>query len=288
MRDLRCCIVTVVVLASIGLKQAHAQAAPASAIHGTIDETLSTTYITPRGLMESDSGVSAYTTVSLNTSIYASDEAFAKDVSIHGGALFNLYSRQSIFNEGLFREFDWWAGTNLTLQDGVDLGVEYSQFVSPRGVYSTDNNIEFSALLPPIALAKALTVTPYGKLFWNVSGASTVVTGKENEFDVELGAKAALDLNRYSIPLMVTIPTWVTVGPSGFWGGSSNFGVFTTGLTATTPLSFIPSRYGAWYADAGVQYYHLLNDQLLVAQQEIGVHPQRDIVTGSIGIGFGF
>jgi len=276
-------------LAAAALPQlACAQPAPGSAIHGSLDETLSTAYITPRGLVESTGGLSAYTTAGLATSVYSSTDGFAKDVSIHVGTLFNLYSRPNASTSGVFRELDWWAGTNLTLQNGLDLGVEFSQFVSPKGAYTTDSNIEFSAVLPPIAFTPAFSITPYGKLFYNAAGASVTVTGQEGEFDIELGLHPALDLSGYGLPVTLTAPTWFTVGPSKFWGGGGDLGVFTTGLNAKTPLSFIPVQYGAWYADAGFQYYHLINHELLIAETDLGERESRDVVAGSVGVGFGF
>jgi hypothetical protein len=268
-------------------QSAMAQAAPGSAIHGSLDETLSNAYITPRGLLESYKGLSAFTTAGLSTSVY-SGGGFAKDVSVHVGTLFNLYSRPNASTSGVFRELDWWAGTNLTLQDGVDLGVEFSQFVSPKAAYTTDSNIEFSAVFPPLAVTPAFSVAPYGKLFWNASGASVTVTGKEHQFDVELGLHPVIDLSGENIPLTLAFPTWVTVGPSDFWGGGGDFGVFTTGVTAKTPLSFIPAQYGTWYVDAGAQYYHLINSELLTAETDLGVDRRRDVFVASGGIGFGF
>ena len=111
-----------------------------------------------------------------------------------------------------------------------------------------------------------------------MSGDSTVVVGKRgNTFDVEIGMFPTLDLNKFGLPAFLSAPTWVTVGPEEFWNGghgalkcttgsSSNFGVFSTGLQAKVPLKFIPAGFGNWYARAGAQYYHLLNDNLLYAQ----------------------
>jgi hypothetical protein len=268
-------------------QNAAAQAAPGSAITGSLDETISNAYITPRGLLESYKGLTSFTTVGLGTSVYSGD-GFAKDVSVHVGALFNLYSQPNASTSGIFRELDWWAGTNLTLQDGIVLGVEFSQFVSPKAAYTTDSNIEFSAVSPPLAITPAFSVSPYGKLFWNAAGASVTVTGKEGQFDVELGVHPVYDLTGQGIPLTLSFPTWITVGPSDFWGGGGDFGVFTTGVSAKTPLSFIPARYGAWYADIGGQYYHEINDELLVAQTALGVDRRRDVFVGTFGIGFGF
>ena len=47
-----------------------------------------------------------------------------------------------------------------------------------------------------------------------------------------------------------------------------NVGFYTTGLqTKYTLEGLIPKRLGTWYVKAGVQYYHIVNDALLAAQQ---------------------
>ena len=38
--------------------------------------------------------------------------------------------------------------------------------------------------------------------------------------------------------------------------------MFTTGLTAIMPLSFMPAQYGHWYAKAGFQWYDIINTAL--------------------------
>jgi hypothetical protein len=88
----------------------------------------------------------------------------------------------------------------------------------------------------------------------------------------EVGEK----LKKYTgLPITLTAPTWVTVGPTDFWNrndGTTNFcgalsnqpcalsnaGVFATGLTGKTPLDFwIPKRLGNWYVKYGFElpYY---------------------------------
>ncbi len=158
------------------------------------------------------------------------------------------------------------------------------------------------------------------KLFYANSGPSTVVLGDRGKtYDVELGMVPVLKLANYvGLPITLTAPTWVTVGPSSYWNrndGTTNFcgpmsssrcalsnaGVVSTGLTAKMPIDFlIPSRLGNWYVDAGFQYYHIINDALLGAQVltgaaggaagVAGTFPQshRDIVVGFTGIGMSF
>jgi hypothetical protein len=61
------------------------------------------------------------------------------------------------------------------------------------------------------------------------------------------------------------MPTWLTVGPADFWGGTNNVGVFSTGVNARVPIEWVPQQYGEWSVTAGVQ---LINSQLRNAQGE--------------------
>jgi len=74
----------------------------------------------------------------------------------------------------------------------------------------------------------------------------------------------------------------------------SNAGVFTTGLALKETLDWwIPTRWGTWYAKGGVQYYHIINDSLLLAQTFTGTAnsyaaAHREVWVGYGGLGFTF
>jgi hypothetical protein len=58
-------------------------------------------------------------------------------------------------------------------------------------------------------------------------------------------------------------------------------------------VDWIPSRLGNWYVKGGFQYYHLINDSLLLAQTFVGTAPtfataHRDVLVGMTGLGFTF
>ena len=130
-------------------------------------------------------------------------------------------------------------------------------------------------------------------MFYAISGDSTVVTGaKGGTFDVEIGFSPSYDLGKFGIPITISAPTWITVGPADFWGGTDNVGVFSTGLTATYPLPISP-RLGHWNAKAGFQYYNFVNDKLRFAQTLLGTASagsagHQDEVNAFIGLSFGF
>jgi hypothetical protein len=157
---------------------------------------------------------------------------------------------------GAWNEFDWFTGVKVTLAQSWKLGVEFQQFLSPPGNFKPESNIEFSLAYDDSKWGLPVTFNPYVRPFWAVHGDSTVVVGKRGRtFDVEVGAWPTLDLNKFGAPVVLAAPTWVTVGPEEYGNGGKgtrkctgcsdgNFGVFSTGLMAKTPLPFVPPGFG--------------------------------------------
>jgi len=277
-----------------GVASAQTPAAdPPLAIHGFGDVTFKNDYITPRGLLVTNNGLTTQILNGIVGDIYSNPDTTIDDVSILGGIWNDLDTGQHNKTVGPWNEFDWFVGANFEIEKAWTLGVTYVEFLSPPGNFSTEHNIEFSLKYADSPILGPITFHPYAKLFYEIAGPSVVVTGKGGgTFDIELGAVPTLDLTPWAIPAVLTAPTWVTVGPSDFWGGGGNVGVVSTGLTATMPLDFVSKAYGAWDFHFGVQYYNEVNNQLLVAQQLLGTagsgSGHRNIVVGFAGVGMHF
>jgi hypothetical protein len=141
--------------------------------------------------------------------------------------------------------------------------------------------------------------------------------------DFLIGIKPKMNMQPYwGVPITLTAPTYVTVGPKSFWAGTnatgvpgsgciapaaipsvsgvppanqcstSNFGVFTTGLTATYALSnWIPAQYGHWSLAAGFQWFDIINKALQVdntVTYGLGFGLQQSIFVGFVRLGVGF
>jgi hypothetical protein len=252
--------------------------APGSRIHGFFDLSLKNDYITPRGLLVTTPGQTVQVLAGLVLSLYNDPSGPINSASLVVGIWNDIWTDQGDRTVGAWNEFDWFAGVNFTVLQTWKLGVQYQEFLSPPGHFRAESNIEFTLAYDDSKSGLPIAFNPYIRPFWAVSGDSTVVVGKRGgTFDVEIGMVPTLDLNKVGIPIVLSAPTWVTVGPETYWNGgsgvlkcttcsSSNVGVFSTGLQAKFPLKFIPAGFGNWYARAGAQYYHLLNDNLLYAQ----------------------
>jgi hypothetical protein len=130
-------------------------------------------------------------------------------------------------------------------------GIQYIPFISPPGNFKLEHNIEFSLRYEhKMRWPSPVSFNPYARLFFTASGGSTAVLGKVPSFDVELGAVPTWELHPREIPVTLSIPTWLTVGPADFWGGTNDVGVFSTRVNARAPIEWVPQQYGQWSVNA--------------------------------------
>jgi hypothetical protein len=273
-------------IALLGSAPALAQEAGAS-LHGFADLSVKNDYITPRGLHVTSDGTTIQFLNGLVLDFPQDPAGVVTDVSLAAGTWTDFNPGYKSPNTKGFNEFDWFVGATAKIGAKTTIGAQYVEFISPQNAFKTEQNIEFSLAyddqLKPIALH------PYVKLFWAMNGDSTVAVGKRGDtYDVEIGMSPSFDLHPYNVPLVLSAPTWVTVGPKSFWGGDDNFGVFSTGLKASYALKTPPAA-GHWSVYAGYQYYHLINDRLVLAQSLINNGlTDRNLHLFQAGIGLGF
>ena len=262
------------------------------ALHGFGDTSVKNDYITPRGLLVTNRGATIQSIDLLILDVFSNPSGTITDVSFVGGTFLDFNPGFQAPNTNAFNEIDYIGGASVKIKQNVTLSAQYIQFDSPQSGFFVERNAEFGIKYDDSGWNKVLPLNPYAKLFFTFKGqSSTVVTGHTATFDVEVGIVPSYDLAPAGVPVVLTLPTWFTVGPSEFWGGASNFGVFSTGLTATVPLRGIPS-YGKFspqvFLHAGVQYYRILNDRLLLAQTLVGTagvnSTHTDVVVPSVGI----
>ena len=86
----------------------------------------------------------------------------------------------------------------------------------PTSFPSTERNVEVALAYSDAWTGWAVTFNPYAKFWFHTSGPSNVVLGERSgTYDVELGLVPTGDLKKYwGLPITLTAPTWVTVGPT--------------------------------------------------------------------------
>jgi len=262
-------------------------------IHGFGILNFQKDYRTPRGLFVTGKGQTIQVIDGLVFGLDHDSDAAIDDISFVVGTFNDIDTDQHAKAVGNWNEFDWFAGPSFNIDKVWQLDIQIGQFLSPPGNFNAETNLEFALSYDDKGWGLPMLLKPYVKLFYAISGDSTVVTGnKGGTFDVEIGVAPTIDLHSYNLPFTLSAPTWITVGPADFWGGTDNVGVFSTGLTATFTLPISPSL-GHWSAKAGFQYYNFINDRLRFAQTLIGTATPRsgghqDEVNGFVGLSFGF
>ena len=285
--------------------------APQLDIHGFFDVTFANDYMTPRGVLVTNTGLTTQIVNGLTFSLYKNPNQFFNSFSVTVGTFYDLWSKQNDPKVGSWNEFDWWVSADIGFAQYWKAGITYITFLSPPGVFRQERNLEPYIRFDDGALTgSAFTINGYAKLFYAISGDSTVVVGNQGDtYDVEIGMVPTLDLKKINgVPLTLAAPTWVTVGPTSYWNRGitgcglittapcslSNAGVFTTGLALRETMDWlIPTRWGNWYAKGGFQYYHIINDSLLLAQTIVGTASSyatahREVWVGYAGLGFTF
>lgn len=254
-------------------------------LHGFGDVSVKNDYVTPRGLVVTTAG----TTIHVLNGLVA---VAPNGIAFHAGTWVDInpgYSRAD-GNITAVNEFDYFFGVSGDIAPNLNIGVEYSEFISgqPSVAFKNEHNIEFHAKYKD-SPDKGFTINPYAKLFWAAwSKSSTVVLGKAGDtFDIELGAVPTVKTGA----LTLSAPTWITVGPKTYWGTGvnkdGNVGVFSTGLKASTPIPFAGGASASVYGFA--QYYNLINDNLVRAKAILnsGANNRSHVVFGA-GINIGF
>jgi hypothetical protein len=267
-------------------------------IHGVVDIEFKNDYITTRGLLVTNTGLTVQVLTGLSLDLYKNQDCWIQNAVLNFGIWNDLWTDQDNPYVGAWKELDWYVGTTINFRGGWKLQAQFIEFVSPPHAFRPANNAEFVLSYDDSACGLPITINPYIKLFWEVSGDSTVVVGRNgNTYYFEFGMIPRYEINE----IVFTMPTWFSVGPESFWNGGDlalksvhdHFGLFSTGLRARIPLGFIPAEVGKWYIDVGAQYYYLINDNLLQAQVftlQLNSYKSahRNVGVGFVGVGFEF
>ena len=295
-------------LAPIAYTKAPTTPEPTSDIHGFVDVGFSNDYITPRGLLVTNTGLTSQVAVGLSIDVYKNKSGFINTISVYGGVWNDLWSAQNNPTVGSYNEVDWWGGAKIRFAKDWIIDAQYIEFVSPPNNFGTEQHVTAALTYDDTSWGLPVQIKPYVRGWYETSGPSDVTTGRGGGSGyVEFGVTPTYNATKLGWGVILTAPTWVSVGPKTFWTasaatvcgtvgspcGTSNAGVFSTGLTATVPVTWIPKNFGSWSVRAGFQYYHLLNDYLLQGQVNTGTAAnygaaKRDIVAGLAGFGFNF
>jgi hypothetical protein len=260
-------------------------------LHGFASISVGTSYITPRGLVVENSGVVFQPVFGLVMPI--GDVGLLKNLTLVGGVWNSINTNQNDEAVGSWNEMDFFFSISADVAPQLNATLTYGAWSFPQSTLAkpeTEHNLDLKLAYSDKWFGPDFALNPYVDLFYAVAGSSTVVLGKQGDTGyIEFGVVPTIKVKAIqSYPITLTFPTYFSFGGSEYWGGDSNFGVLSSAVNASVPLAFIPTRYGNWHADFGVQYYNLLNGTLLDAGTLLSGNTERNIFRGYVGIGFSF
>jgi|GEM_PF-2198533 len=278
----------------------YLDAAPDSPnIHGFANLTLLTHYATPRGLVVADKDLVMQPIVGLVFPF--GDVGPLKNLTFVGGIWNCITYSQHDPKVGPWNELDDFFSVSFDPITNLNANFTYVAFNSPSGGFSTEHNSDLYLSYNDSSFwGGNFGIHPYVDAWWAMAGDSTVVLGKPGStFYIQPGISPQYTFKGIpSYPVTVKVPMYVSVGPKDYWSvdgaptggtwGGGNVGLFNAGVDVGIPLSFIPTKYGFWHADASVTYFDLVNNALLDAGTIVSGNTRRDIFVGAFQIGVSF
>jgi len=268
-------------------------------IHGFAALTVSTDYITPRGLVVADTDTVLQPIVGLVFPI--GDIGFLKNFTFVGGIWNCITYDQHDPHVGAWNELDDFFSLSADVLPNLNATATYVAFNSPTGAYSTEHNSDLKLSYNDSHFwGGNFGIHPYVDLWWAMAGNSTVVLGKNGSTGyIELGIVPTYTVKAIpNLPITLTLPTHISVGPQDYWSyngapsggtwGDGNVGVFTTAFDASVPLNFIPTKYGYWHVDAAINYFDLIDNALVASSTILTGNTRRDLLMGTITLGVNF
>lgn len=240
---------------------------PSSRLHIFIQNEFSDKYLTPRGLLVENEGVSWQPLVILLANLYSADKGFLTDATLTPGIWNCVNSHKDGPENKNWNEVDPFIGLTLKFFKDFQLDTTYTAFVSQNGSFNTSTNLDVK-LTYHDHFIEGFSLNPYVEYFDELTNKATFVlvpATSQKGFYFVLGIDPTYTFKTPWVPVTIDIPTYVSFVSNNFYqkfdgsGGGSGVGVFSTEFRVSAPLTFIPKSYGNWTVYTGVQYYYINN-----------------------------
>lgn len=263
-------------------------------VHGLVGVDFTTHYIS-RGLVLEDQGFIGQPYAELGFTLFEGD-GFVSKGTLFGGIWNSLHSEHT--DEGLvsgapsttpiWYEFDWYAGVSFDFAEKWNLNLSYWEFISPNDGFGTSKNVQAKLSFNDAGVwgggEDGFALKPYGIVFFETNGKAG--SGPDEGIYFEFGVEpTVLTLGGGEAPVTFSMPAKVGLGASDFYEDDEVFGFAAVGLKAAVPLTFMPDRFGAWSAYAGVFYYFYGEG---VDDFNEGTGDGEDDIVGAVGISMTF
>lgn len=260
-----------VLLSTVVTPLIHADEAPPSRLHALVNLEVTDKYLTPRGMIVQDEGVTIQTLFLALLNVYdGKPDAFLNNVTLVGG-FWNDYATESIpesvapgSSETHFIEIDPIFGVSFAFAKNFKLDVTYTAFCMQILDIGTSEHLETKLSYNDTDLLGAFALHPYISFWKELDNKATAAAnfGVPSSYYFEVGISPGVKLGdlKLEAPMRALLPAADFYGET--FAKSSTVGLWEVGLKASAPLKFMPKGYGFWDAHLGVRYVKFVDRNL--------------------------
>lgn len=263
---------------------AYSEDAP-SRVNALLNFEFSDKYLTPRGMIVHDNGLTFQQLTLGFFNVYKGD-SFFNDVTLVGG-IWNDFSSSGVSLHAPFGsnpkkswvEIDPIAGVSVGMAKKLTLSVTYTAFNMQILDIGTSQHLETKLVFDDSEYLKAFALHPYFLYWQELEGKATAAQvpyivfrnqpGPDSSHYFEFGLDPSYTIKDWDLKLEA--PLRVLLPDSDFYGEyyapSSTLGLYEVGIKASLPLKFMPKGYGNWGFHAGFRYMGFEDKNLRGMQQ---------------------
>lgn len=234
-----------------------------------------------RGIPQDESGLIMWPYGDLGFAVYSGDAA-VKSVGVNVGTWNSLHTGDAGLDgpsDKMWYESDFYTTLGLGFGGGTSLGITYTAYTSPNGLFATVKELAFKFSVDDSGYLGAAAVRPYVLLAREL-GDAQADGGLEAGTYLELGAAPGYAGGRASIAVPIKVGLslgdyYETFAPEG----DETFGFFSIAGIVTVPFTSMPTSFGTWNVHGGVEFLKLSDRNSALGDNN---------VVGSVGIGFSY
>jgi hypothetical protein len=291
-----------------------AAAPPPSRVDALFNLEFSNEYLTPRGMIVHDKGLTLQPLVIGLVDLYKSD-CFINSLTFVPG-VWNDFSSSGVSIHPPFGsspkthwvEIDPIVGISVGFAKRFKLDVTYTAFNMQILDIGTSQHLDTKLSFDDSDYLKAFALHPYVEFWQELDGKATDADVPEavfgpspnsgshpapgSSFYFEVGVdpsytfKDAANL-KLEAPCRVLLPNERFYGE--YYANASTVGLFELGLKASLPMNFVPAGYGHWSCHAGFRYMYFVDDNLYHLNEfNAPGKPTRDTVQVYAGVSIFF
>jgi len=255
---------------------------PPSKVHALVSVEFANEYVTPRGMIVRDQGLTVQPLFLGFVNLYSGD-SFINSVTLIPGVWNDLGTHSISVNAPYnskpvtpWTEIDPIAGIEIGFAKHFTLDVTYTAFVEQILDIGTSQHLDTKLSFDDSSYFKGFGFHPYVEYWQELQGKATDADvpytvfgnkgpGPGSSFYFELGIDPTYTFKTMG-GLKVELPIDVQLPDKNFYGeyysSASTVGLFDVGLKGTVPMNFMPQGYGHWSFDAGFKYMYFVDDNL--------------------------